>query len=109
MALRRSRSPAPDRDGLERAPQLVDHERGERFTVDVLGDDHERTPARATCSSAAQVLHRADLLLVDQDHGILEHTSMRSGSVTKWRQIPAVELHALDHFERVPSTSLLQR
>ena len=31
-----------DGDGGERAPDLVDDQRGQRLALDVLGDDHER-------------------------------------------------------------------
>ena len=48
-----------------------------------------------------QVLHRGDFLLVDQDVGVLElglHP-LRIGDEVG-REVAAVELHALDHFER---------
>ena len=39
---------------LERAAELVDHERRERLTLDVLGDDEEGRPACATFSSTGR-------------------------------------------------------
>jgi chaperonin GroEL len=62
-----------DRGGLKRAAQLVDDERRERFTFDVFRDDEQRTAeARDLLEHGQQILHRADLLLVDQDDRILE-------------------------------------
>ncbi len=87
---------------LERATQLVDHERRQRFTVDVLGDDEERTAgARHLLEQRQQVLHRADLLLVDQDDGVLDHDfhAFRVGHEIR-REVAAVELHAFDDLER---------
>ena len=40
-----------DGGGVERAAQLVDDERRERFALDVLGDDEERLAERAMASS----------------------------------------------------------
>jgi hypothetical protein len=74
MALRRS--PKPGRlDGrdLEAAAQLVDDERGQRLALDLLGDDQQRL-ARLH-DGLEQRQHRLQarqLLLVDQDVGVLE-------------------------------------
>ena len=87
---------------LQRAAQLVDHERRERLAVDVLGDDHERTArARHLLEQRQEVLHRADLLLVDQDDGILEHDfhALRIRHEVG-REVAAIELHAFDDLER---------
>ena len=87
---------------LQRAAQLVDDERRERFAVHVLGDDHERTSAaRHLLEQRQEVLHRADLLLVDQDDGVLEHGfhALGIGHEVR-REVAAVELHALDDVER---------
>ena len=47
-----------------------------------------------------QVLHRADLLLVDQDVGVLERRfhALGIGHEVR-REVAAVELHAFDHFQ----------
>ena len=48
-----------------------------------------------------QILHGADLLLVDQDERILEHDFHALGIGHEIRrEIAAIELHALDHFQR---------
>ena len=69
IALRRSPKPgAFTAATLERAAQLVDDQRGERFALDVLGDDQQRTAGLGDLlQQRQQILHRADLLLVDQD------------------------------------------
>ena len=62
-----------DRGALQRAAQLVHHQGGERLALDVLRHDEQR-PIQAghLLEQRQQVLHRADLLLVDQDDRILE-------------------------------------
>ena len=103
MALRRSPKPgAFTADAVQRAADLVDHQRRQRLAFDVLGDDDERLAgAGDRLEHRQQVLHRADLLLVDQQVGILEHGLhlVRIGDEVR-REVAAVELHALDHFER---------
>ena len=87
---------------LQRAAQLVDDERRQRFTFDVLRDDEQRTAeARHLLEHRQQVLHRADLLFVDQDDGVLEHHfhALRIGHEVR-RQVAAIELHAFDDVER---------
>ena len=60
--------------GVQRAAQLVDHQGGQRFAFHFLGDDQQRLAgARDLLEQRQQVLHVADLLLVDQDVGIFEH------------------------------------
>ena len=103
MALRRSPKPGRlDGRGLQRATQLVDDERGQRFALDVFGDDEQRAAhAGDLLEDRQQVLHRADLLLVDQDDGVLEHHFHALGIGHEvGRQVAAVELHALDHVQR---------
>src|SRR5205807_2344340 len=54
--------------GVQRAAQLVHHESGERFAFHFLGDDQEwLAAARDLLEQGQQVLHVADLLLVNQD------------------------------------------
>ena len=87
---------------LQRAAQLVDHERGQRLALDVLGDDEQRAPhARHLLEHRQQILHRADLLLVNQDHRVFEnHFHPLGVGHEVGREVAAVELHAFDHFER---------
>ena len=48
-----------------------------------------------------QVLHRADLLFVDQDAHVFEHAFHALGVRDEVRgEVAAVELHAFDHFQR---------
>jgi hypothetical protein len=52
--------------------------------VDVLGDDEQRLAGLGDLLEQRQeVLHVRDLLLVDEDVGVLEHRFHRSASVTK--------------------------
>jgi hypothetical protein len=62
-----------DGDGLERAAQLVDHDRRERLALDVLGHDQQRL-ARLDdlLEHREDVLDGADLLVRDQDVRVLE-------------------------------------
>ena len=103
IALRRS--PKPGRlDGrrLQRAAQLVDDQRRQRLAFDVFGDDQQRPrQLRDLLEHRQQVLHRADLLLVDQDDRVLEHDFHALGIGHEvGREVAAVELHALDDVER---------
>ena len=103
IALRRSPKPgALTAADLERAAELVDDQRRERLTLDVLGDDEQRLAAlRDLLEHREQVLHRRDLLVVDQDVGVLEHRFhlLRIGDEVR-REVAAVELHAVDRLER---------
>ena len=87
-----------DRGAAERAAQLVDHQGRQRLALDVLGDDQER-PARLgdLLEDRNQVLDHRDLLLVDQDVGVLEdRLHRRRVGDEVGAQVAAVELHALD-------------
>src|SRR4029079_8115544 len=90
-----------DAGDLQRAAQLVDDERGERLALDVLGDDQHRPALLGDLlEDGQQVLHRRDLLLVEQDLGVLEDRLHALGVGDEvGRQVAAVELHALDHLE----------
>ena len=86
---------------LQRATQLVDDESGERFAFDVFGDDQQRLAALGNLlEQREQVFHRADLLFVDQDVGVLDRNfhALGIGDEVR-REIAAVELHAFDDFE----------
>src|SRR5439155_9514509 len=82
---------------IQRAAQLVDHECGQRFAFDFLRDHQQRLAAtRDLLEQWEQVLHVADLLLVDQDVRIFEHALHALGVADEiGRQIAAVELHAV--------------
>src|SRR6266850_40588 len=88
-------------NGLQRAAQLVDHQRGQGFAFHVLSDDQQRPAGLGyLLQQWQQVLHGADLLFVDQDVGILEHGFHALGvSDEVRREVAAIELHTLDHFE----------
>src|SRR3954471_12698020 len=91
-----------DRGGLQRAAQLVDDQRRERLTFDVFRDDEQRAAeARHLLEHRQEILHRADLLFVDQDDRVLEHHFHALGIGDEvGRQVAAVELHAFDDLER---------
>src|SRR6185369_16511212 len=59
---------------LQGAAELVDDQGGQSLALDVFRDDEERTAALGDLlEQREQVLHRADLLFVDQDDRVLEH------------------------------------
>ena len=56
--------------GVERATQLIHNEGGERFAFHFLGDDQERLAGTSDLlEHGQQVLHVADLLLMNQGVG----------------------------------------
>jgi hypothetical protein len=91
-----------DGAGLEHAAQLVDDERGERLGLDVLGDDEQRaTRLRAALEHGQELAKVRDLLLVDEDVGLLELRLHRLGARDEvGRDVALVELHAFDQLER---------
>src|ERR1019366_1389600 len=86
------------RASVQRAAQFVDHEGGERFAFDFLGDDQQRLAgAGDLLQQRQQILHVGDLLLVDQDVGIFQNHFHALGIAHEVRgEIAAVELHAFD-------------
>src|ERR1019366_562719 len=90
------------RGAVERATKLVDDERRERLALDVLGDDEQRLlAARDRLEHGEEILHVGDLLLADEDVRVLEHDLHALGVRDEVRrEVAAVELHALDDFER---------
>src|SRR5579863_692581 len=86
------------RASIQRAAQLVDHQRRQGFAFHFLGNHQQRlAAARDLFEHRQQVLHVADLLFVDQDVGVFEHTLHALGIADEVRrQITAIELHALD-------------
>src|SRR5215207_10121782 len=101
-----------DGGDAERAAELVHDQRGERLTVDVLGDDEQwLAELRDFLEDREQVLHRRDLLVVDEDVGILEDRLHLVGIGHEvLRHVAAVELHALDRLQRrLDAARLLDR
>src|SRR6185437_3189949 len=91
-----------DGGALQRAAQLVHHQGRQGFALDVFGNDDQRLAHLGDLfEQGKQVLHRADLLFVDQDAGVFEHRfhSLRIGYEIG-REIAAVELHTFDHLQR---------
>src|SRR3954454_20434958 len=90
-----------DGDAGERAAELVDDERRERLALDVLGDDQQRLARLDRLLEHGQdVPDRADLLVGDQDVGVLEdslHPVLVGDHVR--RDVALVELHALRELE----------
>ena len=87
---------------MQRATELVDDQRCERFAFDILGDDEQRLAHFCDLlEQREQILHGADFLFVDQDTDILEGAFHALGIGDEVRgKIAAVELHTFDHFER---------
>src|SRR5712691_8775974 len=100
-------APVPEAWGLhrahlQRAAQLVDHQRGQRLALHVLGNDEQGLARlRHLLEDREQVLHRGDLLVVHQDVRVLEHGLhlLRIGDEVR-REVAAVELHPVHGFER---------
>src|SRR5690606_5260824 len=90
-----------DRRDLEAATQLVDHQPGQRFALDVFRDDQQRAAALHHGFEDRQ--HRLEvrqLLLVDQDVGILQlHDHLLGVGHEVWREVAAIELHAFDDIQ----------
>ena len=86
-----------DGEDVERAAQLVDDQGRQRFAVDVLGDDDERLPARATFSSTGRMsCDRGDLLVGDQDVRLVELGFHALGVGDEvGGDVAAIDLHAL--------------
>src|SRR5579884_680207 len=90
-----------DRDRVEGAADLVDHEGGERLAVDVLGDDQQRLAGLGNLLEHREQLgDRGDLALVDQDVRVLEDglLALLVGDHVR-REVALVELHALGELE----------
>ena len=87
---------------LQRAAELVDHQRRQRVAVDVLGDDQQRLARLGHLLEQGQELLQArQLALVQEDEAVIEHhLHARGVGGEVRRQVAAIELHALDHVER---------
>ena len=101
-----------DGGNLDDAADGVDHQRRERLALDVLGDDQQLTAAlRDAFEQREQLADVGDLLVDQQDQRLVELGALALLIVDEVRrEIAAVELHALDHFELVlESPSPLRR
>ena len=87
-----------DGDAVERAAQLVQQDGGQRFALDVLGNDEQRTTGlHDLLQQGHHVLDVGDLLVGEEDVGIAEdglHLLHVGGHVR--RDVAALVLHALD-------------
>ena len=90
------------RGDIQGATELVHHQGGERLAFHLLGDDHERLAHLShLLQEGQQVLHAADFLFVDQQHGFFNGGFHPLGIGDEVRgDIPPVELHALDDIQR---------
>src|SRR6266513_2563774 len=101
-----------DAGHLENAADVVDDQRRQRLTLDVLGDHQQRPPGLGHALEQRQQLTDVGNLLVDQqDHRLVELGGLVLLVVDEIRrEVAAVELHALDHFQLVlQSRALLDR
>ena len=82
---------------LELRTQAVHHERSESFAVNVLGDDQQGTSAlHGGFEDRQEVLDVGDLLVVNQDVGVLHHALHLFGVGHEVsREIATVKLHTL--------------
>ena len=87
-----------DRQDVQDAAQLVDHQGAQRLAVDVLGDDHQLLAALLDelLQDRQHVVDRADLLLGDQDVRLLDlrHHPLGVGDEVRG-DVATVEQHAL--------------
>ncbi|MBK4748546.1 Uncharacterised protein [Acinetobacter baumannii] len=91
------------RADLDDAADGVDHQGRQRFAFDFLRHDQQRLAGLGhALEDGQQVAHVGDLLVVQQDEGIIQVGRHRLLVVDEVRaQVAAVELHALDHVEFV--------
>src|SRR2546430_2310416 len=89
------------RRALQCAAQLIHHQGRQGLALNILSDDQQRLAHFGHLfEQRQQILHRADLLLVDQDVHVLEYAfhALRVGHKIG-REVAPIELHAFDHFE----------
>ena len=88
-----------DGETAEYAFKLIDHESGERFAFDIVGDDDEsQTALDDLLEQRKYLLKVADLLVGDEDNGVLDDRFHFVGVGSHIRaRITAVELHAFDY------------
>src|SRR6516164_475870 len=87
-----------DGGNLQAATQTVDDESGEGFAFDVFGHDQERLAGLYhRFQQREQLVQRGELLLVDQDVGVVHLDAHLVGVGDEvGRDVAAVELHAFD-------------
>src|ERR1700682_1686630 len=90
-----------DGGNLEAATQTVDDEGGESFAFDVFRDDDQRLGGLPHgFQERKQFVQGGELLLVDQDVGVVEFDAHLVGVGDEvGRDVAAVELHAFDDVE----------
>src|SRR6266568_6834213 len=90
-----------DGGNLEAATQTVDDEGGESFAFDVFRDDDQRFAGlHDSFQQRKQFVQVGELLLVDQDVGVIEFDAHLVGVGDEvGRDVTTVELHAFDDFE----------
>ena len=101
-----------DRTHLEGAAEPVDHQRGQGFAVDVLGDDQERLAGvHHGLQQRHDVFDARDFLLEHQDVAILEHAlHLRGIGDEVGGKVAAVELHPLHELDlRLEALALVDR
>ena len=87
---------------LQGTAQTVHHEGGQSFTFDVFSHDQQRFVASGhdLLEDGLDVLHVADLLLVQQHVGVFVFGDLTVGVGHKVRrEVTLVELHAFDHLK----------
>ena len=90
-----------DGGDLQDATELVDHEHGQGFAIDIFSDDQQTLAGFGHLSEDGQEVFRAgDLLLVDQDVAVFQICSHGRGVGDKvGTQVALVELHAFHEFD----------
>src|SRR5438552_3284127 len=90
-----------DGSNLQTTTQTVDDESGESFAFDVFRDDDQRLAGlHHGFEQRQQLVQRGELLLVDQDVGVVHFNAHLVGVGDEvGRDVAAVELHALDDIE----------
>ena len=88
-----------DGTDLQLCAQTVDYQCGQSLALHVLGNHQEgATSLYGRFQDGQEVLHVRDLLVIDEDVGVLHHALhlLRVGNEVG-RQVTAVELHTLDN------------
>src|SRR5262247_939925 len=88
---------------LQDAAQVVDDQRREGLAFDLLGDDQQGLSGfRHLLEQRQEIADRRDLLVVQEDVGVLEDRHLLLGVVDEVRrEVAAVELHPFDDLELV--------
>jgi hypothetical protein len=96
MVMRRAEARSLDGGHVQHAAQTVDHQGGQGFLLDVLGDDQQGlTGAGDLLEHGHQILHQSDLLIGEQDVGLIEHRLHALGVGGEiGRDVALVEAHA---------------